>query len=102
MSRSTAQPSPKARSLLPYSPPPTGTRARWSEPDRFLPERREGASLAFATGTHRCLGEWMARQQVLLAVERLLSRLPDLRLDGEVAIYGFEFRGPMSLPVAWG
>jgi cytochrome P450 len=76
--------------------------ARWSEPDRFLPDRREGASLAFATGAHRCLGEWMARQQVLLAVERLLSRLPGLRLEGEVTIYGFEFRGPLSLPVAWG
>lgn len=76
--------------------------ARWSEPDRFLPNRREGASLAFATGAHRCLGEWMARQQVLLAVDRLLTRLPNLRLDGEVEIYGFEFRGPLSLPVAWG
>jgi hypothetical protein len=43
----------------------------------------------------------MGRQQVRIGVERLLDRLPGLRLDGEVALHGFEFRGPVSVPVAW-
>ena len=74
---------------------------RWSDPDSFLVDRGEGAHLAFSVGEHRCLGEWMGRQQVRIGVERLLDRLPRLCLDGEVELYGFEFRGPMSLPVAW-
>jgi hypothetical protein len=74
---------------------------RWSDPDSFLVDRGEGAHLAFSVGEHRCLGAWMGRQQVRIGVERLLGRLPGLRLDGEVDIRGFEFRGPLSLPVAW-
>jgi cytochrome P450 len=74
---------------------------RWSDPDLFRFDRGEGAHLAFSVGEHRCLGEWMGRQQVRLGVERLLDRLPGLRLDGEVEILGFEFRGPVSVPVSW-
>jgi hypothetical protein len=37
----------------------------------------------------------------LIGVERLLDRLPGLGLNGEVELYVFEFRGPVSLPVAW-
>jgi cytochrome P450 len=74
---------------------------RWSDPDSFRVDRGEGAHLAFSVGEHRCLGEWMGRQQVRIGVERLLDRLPGLRLDGEVELYGFEFRGPMAVPVAW-
>jgi cytochrome P450 len=76
--------------------------ARWNDPDAFDIERGEGAHLAFSVGEHRCLGEWIGRQQVRIGIERLLERLPDLRIDGEVQIHGFEFRGPTSLPVAWG
>ncbi len=74
---------------------------RWSDPDVFRVDRGEGPHLAFSTGEHRCLGEWMARQQVRIGVERLLDRMPGLRLDGDVELHGFEFRGPVSLPVAW-
>jgi cytochrome P450 len=74
---------------------------RWSDPDSFRIDRGEGSHLAFSTGEHRCLGEWIGRQQVRVGVERLLDRLPGVRLDGEVDLYGFEFRGPASLPVAW-
>jgi cytochrome P450 len=74
---------------------------RWTDPDTFRIDRGEGPHLAFSVGEHRCLGEWMGRQQVRIGVERLLDRLPELRLNGEVELYGFEFRGPVSLPVAW-
>lgn len=74
---------------------------RWTAPDEFRVDRGEGSHLAFAVGEHRCLGEWLGRQQVRIGVERLLNRLPGLRLAGEVTIHGFEFRGPLSLQVAW-
>ena len=75
---------------------------RWPEPARFDPDRRDGAHLAFAIGEHRCLGEWLGRQQVRVGVERLLARLPGLRLAGDVEVRGFEFRGPAALRVRWG
>ena len=75
---------------------------RWTDPDVFNPDRGEGSHLAFSTGEHRCLGEALGRQQVRIGVERLLDRLPGLRLAGEVTLHGFEFRGPTSLEVAWG
>jgi cytochrome P450 len=76
--------------------------ARWTDPDVFNPDRGEGSHLAFSTGEHRCLGEALGRQQVRIGVERLLDRLPGLRLANEVTLHGFEFRGPATLEVAWG
>jgi cytochrome P450 len=72
---------------------------RWSHPDTFSLDRREGAHLAFAIGEHRCLGEWLGRQQVRLAVERLLHRFPHIELTQPVEVRGFEFRGPLALHV---
>lgn len=72
---------------------------RWLRPDVFDLERREGAHLAFAIGEHRCLGEWLGRQQVRLAVERLLDRFERFELTQPVELFGFEFRGPLALQV---
>ncbi len=72
---------------------------RWHDPDRFMIDRREGAHLAFAIGEHRCLGEWLGRQQVRLGVERLLARFPHIELTQPVELNGFEFRGPLALYV---
>ena len=72
---------------------------RWSRPDIFDLERREGTHLAFAIGEHRCLGEWLGRQQVRLAVDRLLDRFAHIELTQPVELLGFEFRGPIALHV---
>jgi cytochrome P450 len=73
--------------------------ARWHNPHEFRTDRREGSHLAFSLGEHRCLGEWLGRQQVRVGVERLLDRFPSISLAADVEIRGFEFRGPLSLPV---
>lgn len=76
---------------------------RWGDPTRVDLGRREGGHAAFATGPHRCLGEWLGRQEVRVGAQRLFARLPGLRLadpDG-VEIRGFEFRGPTSLVCTW-
>ncbi|MFQ5556876.1 MAG: cytochrome P450, partial [Acidimicrobiales bacterium] len=76
---------------------------RWTDPDRFDVDRREGPHMSFATGAHRCLGEWLGRQEIRVGVQRLLARLPDLRPSPgfEADLRGFEFRGPTSLLVEW-
>lgn len=77
--------------------------AHWTDPHRFDLHRREGGHAAFALGVHRCLGEWLGRQEVRVGAQRLFERLRGLRLapDEEVTLTGFEFRGPAALPLQW-
>ena len=56
---------------------------RFTDPDRFDVHRKEGAHLAFAVGTHFCLGAWFGRHLARVSLETLLDRLPNLRLDPE-------------------
>ena len=75
---------------------------RWSNPTTIDLDRREGGHAAFALGVHRCLGEWLGRQEVKVGVERLFARFPNLRLDDAVdpvQLHGFEFRGPTAVRV---
>ena len=76
--------------------------SHWTQPERIDLDRREGSHAAFALGAHRCLGEWLGRQEVKVGVERLFARFPDLALDADAApveLHGFEFRGPKAVPV---
>jgi len=70
--------------------------SHWHDPTAIDLHRREGSHAAFALGAHRCLGEWLGRQEVRIGVERLLVAKPDLALDPDhsLEIHGFEFRGP--------
>ena len=76
---------------------------RFTEPDRFDVHRKEGAHLAFAVGTHFCLGAWFGRHLARVSLEILLDRLPGLRLDPErpPTLGGWEFRAPDSTWVRW-
>jgi cytochrome P450 len=75
------------------------------EPDRF-DVRRENARrhLAFAGGPHVCIGMHLARLEAQTAIDRLLDRLPSLRLDPArpAAPRGLVFRKPPELHVLWG
>jgi cytochrome P450 len=75
--------------------------SHWRDPFSIDLERREGSHAAFALGVHRCLGEWLGRQEVKVGVERLFARFPDLSLEPghDVTLVGFEFRGPTQLRV---
>jgi cytochrome P450 len=76
---------------------------RFTDPDRFDVHRKEGAHLAFAIGTHFCLGAWFGRHLARVSLEILLDRLPGLRLDPERSptLGGWEFRKPDSMWVRW-
>jgi cytochrome P450 len=74
---------------------------RWTDPDRFDVHRKEGGHLAFSTGAHVCLGAWLGRSTVRVAVQHLFHRLPTLHLAASPTIRGFEFRGPVRLDVDW-
>jgi cytochrome P450 len=76
---------------------------RFSDPDRFDIHRKEGAHLAFAVGSHFCLGAWFGRHLARVSLEILLDRLPNLRLDPDrpATLSGWEFRAPDSTWVRW-
>ncbi|HZA12334.1 cytochrome P450 [Mycobacterium sp.] len=52
----------------------------FDEPENFSIDRYPNNHVAFGFGTHFCLGNQLARLELSLMLERLLRRLPDLRL----------------------
>lgn len=50
----------------------------FAHPDDFVVDRTPNNHLAFGAGTHYCLGANLARLEVKLVFEELLTRLPDL------------------------
>jgi cytochrome P450 len=79
---------------------------RYDEPDLYDAFRREPKPhISFGHGPHSCLGIHLARLEMRVALNLLLDRLPNLRLDpgGEDPhIRGQVFRSPTSLPVLFG
>jgi cytochrome P450 len=79
--------------------------SRWERPEQFDIFRPAHQHVSFALGPHTCLGMHLARMETTVAMETILDRLPDMRLDpsaGDVHIRGRAFRSPQSLPVLCG
>lgn len=80
---------------------------RFPEPDRLDVTREDVRHLSFGLGLHHCLGSRLARLELALALEALVRRLPDLRLDGpeESALawgHNTVLRGPRRLALRFG
>ena len=77
---------------------------RFVEPDRLNLRREDNRHLAFAWGSHYCFGAPLARMEGQIAFERLLHRLPNLRLEPGPLEWreNLGLRGLKSLPVVFG
>jgi cytochrome P450 len=78
--------------------------ARWPDADRFDITREPKNHLAFADGEHFCLGAHLARIEGEVALNVILDRLEDLRLDDDAPKpyeVGFAFRSPTAVPVVF-
>ena len=75
--------------------------AVFADPFRFDVTRDPNPHLAFGFGAHFCLGASLARLELNVMFERLLSRLPDVELvDGELPYRASNFIvGPEAMPV---
>jgi cytochrome P450 len=73
----------------------------YDDPDRFDLNRRNDDHMAFGFGPHFCAGSFLARLEATTALNALLDRLPNLRLDGngDSKVVGLAFRSPDKLPV---
>lgn len=75
---------------------------QFSAPDEFV-LGREGArkQVAFGHGVHKCLGQHLAREELRVLLEEVLTRMPDFRLSADKPIGRFSAitRGINALPV---
>ncbi len=73
----------------------------YPDPDRFDLDRRPEDHLAFGFGRHFCVGSHLARLEARAAMNAIMDRLPNLRLDrsAPAGIVGLAFRSPNRLPV---
>ena len=62
-------------------------------------DRRPNPHIAFGHGAHRCVGASLAREQLRIALEELLSLTDDFRLTGEPELSTWTHFGPSKLPV---
>jgi len=75
---------------------------KYPDPDRYDMHRAGPPHLAFGGGAHYCLGAHLGRLETTVAMNALLDRLKDLRLDpgdADPHVHGQAFRSPTSLPV---
>ncbi len=57
--------------------------AVFPDPETFDIRRRPNDHVAFGFGAHLCLGHRLARAEIITMVDRILDRLPDLRLAAD-------------------
>ena len=71
--------------------------------DEFDVTRNTSKAVSFGAGPHFCAGGAASRSLIAeVALPRLFDILPKLRINGDVPFGGWAFRGPVSMPVAWG
>ncbi|CAG9166070.1 cytochrome P450 [Cupriavidus pinatubonensis] len=73
--------------------------------ETFDIDRRPKPSFGFGFGAHMCIGQFIARVELQVALNAILDLLPNLRLDPSKPapeIVGAQLRGPHSVPVIWG
>lgn len=64
--------------------------AEYGDPNRIDFDRVNKRNVTFGTGAHSCLGVHLARRELLVAMQQVLRRFPNLRFaDGEDATWHF-------------
>lgn len=77
---------------------------KYPDPERLDINRHPARTLAFGYGIHYCLGAALARMESQVALETMLRRLPDLRIEGGTPVFrpNYFLRGLLALPVSFG
>jgi cytochrome P450 len=75
----------------------------FADPDTFLIDRANNRHFAFGSGIHRCLGSNLARMELRVAIDELLTRIPTFELADPDAVTwsGGQVRGPRRVPIRW-
>lgn len=75
----------------------------FEDPDRIDFDRPRNPHVAFGMGVHRCIGSNLARMQIGVAFDVLLSRVRDIRLEAgtEITYAPGVVRHPVRVPVVF-
>lgn len=90
--------------LIPVSAGANRDPDAFEDPDRFDLRRGTRHHVAFGHGIHHCLGQSLARLELVVVLEQLISRLPGLRLavaPEELRVSEYSFLKLDALPVTW-
>ncbi|HKS20136.1 MAG TPA: cytochrome P450 [Bradyrhizobium sp.] len=74
---------------------------KFPDADRVVLDRKDNPHYAFGIGIHRCVGAPLARLELRIAIEELLKRIPEFRLDSTKPMVWSRgvVRGPRLLPL---
>ena len=78
--------------------------AAFEDGDTFNIDRPARMSFGFGFGPHMCVGLFIAKAEIEIAVNAMLDLMPDLRLDPaypKPVIRGVQLRGPEAVHVIW-
>jgi pimeloyl-[acyl-carrier protein] synthase len=77
--------------------------ARFPDPDRLDIDRKDNRHLGLGLGIHFCLGAVLTRIETKIAINTIVQRLPNLRLDTDELTWvpNLAMRGLQALPVAF-
>ncbi len=96
---------PAGADVIPHLGSANHDESHWDNAENFDITREPKPQIAFGVGPHMCIGMHLARLELNVAVNRILDRLPNLRLDpagDDPHIHGERFRSPTFLPVRFG
>jgi cytochrome P450 len=74
---------PRGAAIVPVLGSANRDPAAFADPERFDPARDTSAHTTFGGGIHSCLGAWLARLELRVALAALARRFPELVLGGE-------------------
>jgi cytochrome P450 len=72
-------------------------------PADFDPDREANRHLTFGAGPHRCAGSNLARMNVRIALEEVVTRMDDFRLatDEPIPFHSVLNRAPLTVPITF-
>ena len=77
---------------------------RWQNPHAFDIRRPAKRHIAFGYGPHVCIGQHLGRMELQVALNTILDRLPNVRLDPKrpaPKMMGYTLRGADAVRVIW-
>ena len=77
--------------------------AEFDHPDTFDLDRYANRHVAFGAGPHRCAGSNLARMNLRIAFEELVTRLHDVRLQpgADIEYHSAMNRAPVTVPITF-
>jgi cytochrome P450 len=91
--------------VLVYLPSANFDPEQFADPETLNVRRKDRGHVTFGYGPHRCLGQFIARVELEVAIGTLLRRIPTLRLAVDLNQIRFRLTtaafGVYELPVSW-